>query len=260
MEQERLTRKAGTWAGVAGLAALALLAGAPTSGHAMANLATADPDESRPDVAAWEAVALDPNRRIVVSLEQRRLWLIEGRDTIFSAPVAIGKSGVFQFAGKSYRFETPRGEHRILAKHEDPNWIPPDWHYFEKAVRRGLEPVHLEDGDLIELSDGTFIEVRDKQVGRINRWGNFHPFTPGSELIFDGHIYIPPFGSPQRMVPDALGPVKLSLGDGYLIHGTHRYNEQSIGDAASHGCIRMLNADVDLLKEMVKVGTRVTIY
>jgi hypothetical protein len=196
----------------------------------------------------------------VVSLEQRRLWLVEGNDTIFSAPVAVGKGGVFRFAGNTYEFDTPQGERRILAKHEDPNWIPPDWHYYEKAVARGLEPVHLKDGDKIEISDGTYIEVRDKEIGRVNRWGNYHPFTPGTEIIFDGKIFVPPIGSPQRMVPNALGPVKLSLGDGYLIHGTHRYNEESIGDAASHGCIRMRNADVDLLKDMVAVGTRVYIY
>jgi hypothetical protein len=174
--------------------------------------------------------------------------------------VAIGKGGVFQFAGNSYRFDTPKGERRILDKRDDPNWIPPDWHYYEKAVNRGLEPVHLKDGDRVELSDGTFLEVRDSEVGRINRWGNYYPFTPGSEIIFDGYIFIPPFGSPQRVIPNALGPVKLSLGDGYLIHGTHRYNQESIGSAASHGCIRMNNADVAQLRDMVEVGTVVYIY
>lgn len=253
MEKKADMLRAGRLAGAAGLVALMALAGAePASAHA-----TADGARNAGDRAL---AAADPVREIVVSLEQRRLWLVEDGDTIFSAPVAIGKGGVFQFAGNTYEFSTPRGERRILAKYEDPNWTPPDWHYYEKAVYRGLEPVHLEDGDRIELSDGTFLEVRDKEVGRVNRWGNYHPFTPGTEIIFDGFIFIPPFGSPQRMVPNALGPVKLSLGDGYLIHGTHRYNEQSIGGAASHGCIRMRNADVETLKDMVAVGTRVYIY
>lgn len=253
MEKKLVTRNMATLAGAAGLAAVAFLAGAPPSTHPIH-------DRPRQNVEVWEAAVADPGRKIVVSLEQRRLWLVQGRDTIFSAPVAIGKGGVFQFAGNTYEFDTPQGERRILAKHEDPNWIPPDWHYYEKAVARGLEPVHLKDGDKIELTDGTFLQVRGKEVGRINRWGNYHPFTPGSEIIFDGFIYIPPIGSPQRMIPNALGPVKLSLGDGYLIHGTHRYNKESIGDAASHGCIRMRNEDVDKLKDMVKVGTRVYIY
>ena len=240
-------------AGVSALAAVALVAGAPPSTH---------PIHDRPDqnVEIWEAAIADPGKKIMVSLEHRRLWLVVREDTVFSAPVAIGKGGVFRFAERTYRFDTPRGQRRILAKHEDPNWIPPDWHYYEKAVQRGLEPVHLEEGDRVELSDGTFIEVRGKEVGRINRWGNWWPFTPGSEIIFDGNIYVPPIGSPQRKIPNALGPIKLSLGDGYLIHGTHRYNDETIGDAASHGCIRMRNEDVEHLATLVEVGTPVYIY
>lgn len=235
------------------MAGLAFGAGAPPSTHPMH-------DRPRANAEIWQAAVADPGRKIMVSLEQRRLWLVVGGDTILSAPVAIGKGNVFRFAGTTYEFDTPRGERRILAKDEDPDWIPPDWHYYEKAVNRGLEPVHLEDGDRIRLSDGTFIEVRGKEVGRINRWGNYHPFTQGSEIIFDGKIYVPPIGSPQRMIPNALGPVKLSLGDGYLIHGTHRYNQESIGNAASHGCIRMRNDDLLRLKDLVAVGTPVYIY
>jgi hypothetical protein len=238
------------------LAALAFLATAPASGTALAEQAVGVSSAQ----GQASAQAGDPGRKVIVSLEKKHLWLVQGRDTLFSAPVAIGKGTVFTFAGKSYRFDTPRGDRRILAKLDDPNWIPPDWHYYEKAVYRGLEPIHLEDGDRFELSDGTHIEVRNKEVGRVNRWGNYHPFTPGSEIMFDGYIFIPPFGSPQRHVPNALGPVKLSLGDGYLIHGTHRYNEQSIGSAASHGCIRMTNDDVAKLRDMVEVGTLVHIY
>lgn len=40
-------------------------------------------------------------------------------------------------------------------------------------------------------------------------------------------------------------------------HGTP--NEESVGTAASHGCIRMYNQDVMALFEMVEVGTRVTV-
>lgn len=246
----------GTWAQALATVAAAL---ALTTG-ARADAPAEDPTGGMDRLHPAAAQAADPDRTILVSLEQRRLWLVENGDTVFSAPIAVGKGGVFRFAGNTYRFDTPRGERRILAKNEDPDWVPPDWHYYEKAVNRGLEPIHLETGDRVELSDGTFIEVRGKEVGRINRWGNYYPFTPGSEIIFDGKIFIPPFGSPQRRIPNALGPVKLLLGDGYLIHGTHRYNEESIGNAASHGCIRMQNDDVLRLTSLVAVGTRVQIF
>src|SRR5690606_29075350 len=89
--------------------------------------------------------------------------------------------------------------------------------------------------------------------------GNFWPFTPGNEIIFDGKIFVPPFGTAQRAVPDALGPYKLDTGDGYLIHGTHIYNEDSVGDAVSHGCVRMRNDDLAILYQVVPVGTAVAV-
>ncbi|MBP1153803.1 MULTISPECIES: L,D-transpeptidase [unclassified Paenibacillus] len=43
----------------------------------------------------------------------------------------------------------------------------------------------------------------------------------------------------------------------YGIHGTN--NPASIGQAVSHGCIRMYNSDVLALARLVPIGTRVTI-
>ncbi|HEX6558024.1 MAG TPA: L,D-transpeptidase, partial [Longimicrobiales bacterium] len=96
------------------------------------------------------------------------------------------------------------------------------------------------------------------QVGRVNRLGNFWPFTPGKEIIFDGKVFIPPVGTEQRKVPLVLGTHKLELGSGYLIHGTNE--EFSIGEAVSHGCVRMYNDDVAHLYAMVNIGTPVYIY
>ena len=100
----------------------------------------------------------------------------------------------------------------------------------------------------------------DDQVGRLNQNGHFWAFTPGLEIVFDGKIFMPPFGTAQRRVTDALGPYKLDLGDGYLIHGTHIYNEESVGSAVSHGCVRMTNTDLDRLYYMVERGVPVFIY
>ena len=41
------------------------------------------------------------------------------------------------------------------------------------------------------------------------------------------------------------------------IHGTN--NPASIGKAVSHGCIRMMNKDVEELFDLVEIGTRVSI-
>jgi hypothetical protein len=221
----------------------------------------ATPAEAPPatgDSATWYEAVSGNGERIVVSRERRRLWLMRGDSAVLTAPVAIGRDTVFEYRGRSYDFSTPTGRRTVLGKEESPDWIPPDWHYFEKAVERGLEPVHLKEGDRIELSDGTLIEVRKAVVGRINRFGNWWPFTAGSEIVFDGRIFIPPVSSPQRRIPKVLGTHRLILGDGYLIHGTPE--EDSIGQEASHGCIRMFNRDIALLHRLVEAGTPVFVY
>jgi len=251
-----LHRSSAARSSTCGLLSLIALAACTILGSSPPPPASAPPrdPEGRPARNAAQS------RRIVVSVEARRLWLISGNDTLFTAPVAVGRGQTFTYAGKTYRFATPRGQRRVLAKETNPIWRPPDWHYYEKAARRGLQAVKLERGQRVRLSDGTYIEVRGDQVGRINSFGNFWPFTPGMEIIFDGKIFIPPLDSAQRRVPNALGSHKLDLGDGYMIHGTHIYNEDSIGRAVSHGCIRMRNQDVAKLYGMVEVGTPVYIY
>lgn len=241
--RHRFRTRRNTAAALAAVAACVLMVPPQLSGTA----ADPEPEEQTAD------------RRIVVSLEERQLWLVEGSDTLFSAPVALGRQDVFRYNGRTYRWTTPPGRRVVLQKKTDPIWTPPDWHYYEKAERRGLEPVKMERGERYPLSDGTYLEVRGDEAGRVNRWGNFWPWSSGSEMIFDGKIYIPPFGTPQREVPNALGTRALALGDGYLIHGTWEGTRSSIGSYASHGCIRMYNEDVERLFAMVDKGTEVLI-
>jgi L,D-transpeptidase YbiS len=57
---------------------------------------------------------------------------------------------------------------------------------------------------------------------------------------------------------DGLDPANANTHDRYIyIHGTN--HEEQIGEAASHGCIRMRNADLVELFERVEVGTPVVI-
>jgi hypothetical protein len=208
--------------------------------------------------AVWRDALAARGTRIVVSTADRALWLMRDSAVLLGAPVAVGMHEGFTYAGRRYDFRTPVGRRKVLAKGTDPIWVPPDWHYYELVVQRGLIPVRLKPRSRERLADGTHIEVRGDQVGRVNQNGYFAPFTPGVEIIFDGRIFIPPFGTAQRRVPEVLGTHKLEMGDGYLIHGTPE--EDSIGEAVSHGCVRMYNVDVARLYALVPVGTEVFIY
>jgi lipoprotein-anchoring transpeptidase ErfK/SrfK len=197
-------------------------------------------------------------RRIIVSLDDHRLWLVEGSDTLLAATVAVGRRETFRYAGKVFDWRTPRGERVVTAKRRDPVWRVPDWHYYERVANEGLDLVKIVPGARYPLEDGSHLEVRGRNVVRV-LGERFWAVPQGREIIIDGVLYVPPFGTLQREVPEALGTRALYLGDGYLIHGTTPYNRSSIGGAASHGCVRMENDDVERLFEMVNVGTPVLI-
>lgn len=190
-------------------------------------------------VAALEARvgALDVESApyLVVSLEEKRVWYLQGEDTIFTAPVAVGSGQTLVMGGRTQRFQTPRGRMTITAKERDPVWVPPDWHYHKIAQAQGLRVVNMSNA------------APDALAG----------YPAGKEPIADGVIYIPPYGSPQRRHTGVLGAAKLEMRDGYYFHGTN--NEASVGTAASAGCIRMLRADILWMYENVPVGTEVFI-
>jgi hypothetical protein len=209
-------------------------------------------------VSIWGEALEKDGTRVLVSTETRSLWVMRDSEPIFKAPIAVGRSKRLVWAGKEYDFTTPVGKRKVTGKGTSPLWTPPDWHYFEIAVERGLQPVQLKKNSNILLLDSTRIVVRGNDVGRVNKFGNFWPFTPGKEIIFDGKIFIPPINSNQRKVPEVLGTHKLEMGNGYLLHGTNE--EGSIGEAVSHGCVRMYNEDVAQLYALVPVGTPVYIF
>jgi hypothetical protein len=199
---------------------------------------------------------------IVVSIEDHRLWYKQGNSVLFTAPVATGSGKVLEGSGDGqWKFETPRGRLVINAKDADPAWVPPDWHFVEQARKRGLGIVHLTRGQSIAANDGSQITVNGTDVVKQFADGHEEAIAPGQEgheIIAGGNIIIPPYGTNQRKYMGVLGTHRLEMGDGYGIHGTDA--PDSIGKSVSHGCVRLLNADIDTLYDMVSVGTPVYIY
>ncbi len=119
----------------------------------------------------------------------------------------------------------------------------------EDATRRLV--VSIPDRKIVLMEDGHVVKVYPIAVGKKSTPspdGNFH---------IASRIVKPTWYQPGKTVgpgpANPLGTRWLGLGyKGYGIHGTNMPN--SIGKAASHGCIRMRNHDVEELFELVQVG------
>jgi lipoprotein-anchoring transpeptidase ErfK/SrfK len=222
-------------------------------------------DDSLTKVSSTSASDAIPTNRpyIVVSIEDHRLWYKQGDSVLFTTQVATGSGKVLDAVGgqSRWKFETPRGRLVVQSKEEDPAWIPPDWHFVEMARKRGLGIVRLNRGQSIPANDGSVITVEGTDMVRKYRDGRIVPIEPGvegREVVAGGNIVIPPFGTNQRKYKGVLGTHRLNLGDGYALHGTDQ--PQSIGRSVSHGCVRLRNEDIEMLYQMVPVGTPVLIY
>ena len=204
-----------------------------------------------------EMAARDRSFRVVVSLERRQLSVLKGTELIMQAPVAVGSGTTLRGLGQSWTFSTPRGVRTVQRKKVKPVWIPPDWMYVETAKEYGLKVEHLSADRPRKLSSGRKLVIR-KGVVRVVAPG--FSYTPSLEehLVFDNILFIPPTSTKNRRIEGELGEFALDTGDGYMLHGTRLQN--SIGQRATHGCLRLRDDDIEWLYKNVPVGTRVYLY
>lgn len=236
---------------------LALVA-AVAAGQSPSPGAATAPRDTVQRVSPRRAAALATGLRIVVSLAARRLWVIVYRDTVLSAPVAVGMGSTLRYGSQRWEFTTPRGVRTVRAKSADPVWVPPDWLYADAALSHGLRLARLDPLHPVRLSDGRLLTIRGGVVGVVGDDSVFDELPLDEHVVFDGTLFIPPVSTRNRRIRGELGEYRLDLGDGYLLHGTPHL--ASIGSAATHGCIRLRDADIEWLYEHVPVGTRVYIY
>lgn len=101
----------------------------------LATGATGQADLFPDHVAGFTEAPLDPGvPYVVIRLEENRLLMVDGRDVIWSAPVATGTGFRLEGASESWAFSTPRGVFRVERKEKDPVWIMPDWAFVEAGV------------------------------------------------------------------------------------------------------------------------------
>jgi lipoprotein-anchoring transpeptidase ErfK/SrfK len=214
------------------------------------------PPADVPVINAPRFVLTPRNVRLVISVAARRLWVIAGSDTLHTAPVSVASGRDLVYAGRTWRFATPRGRLVVQGKRANPVWLPPDWHYAEVAQQHGLRLARLQTA--VPLRNGDRLVVRDSVAGVIRRGQTaFLPLPVNEHLVFDGTLYIPPIATRNRRLQGELGRHALDLGNGYMLHGTT--DQLSIGSNTTHGCIRLADGDLSWLYTYVPVGVAVMI-
>lgn len=124
-------------------------------------------------------------------------------------------------------------------------------HRFPVAVGKGAYLRHRDaegGGWLFETPAGVFT------IGRKEKdpvW-----YAPDWFYLEKG-LPIPASDSPGRYFAGDMGEYALYLGDGLAIHGTK--NQSSVGQAASHGCMRLSKDGIATVYPLVAVGTTVII-
>lgn len=116
--------------------------------------------------------------------------------------------------------------------------------------------VSLVDRELAVIQDGQVIATFQVAVG-----ADVTP-SPSGEFRVVNRVQNPTYYHPGIVIPagkdNPLGTRWLGLSQkGYGIHGTNA--PKSIGHAASHGCIRLRNRDIEKLFTLVNVGDAVKI-
>lgn len=131
--------------------------------------------------------------------------------------------------------------------------------------------VHKNDAMMREAvcSTGSGAVVRDPRSGRL--WifdtpigerrvqtKTRNPVWNKPDWAFVEEGYLPPKKQSLRVDEFSLGDYGLYLGDGYIIHGT--VFQTLLGQAITHGCIRLGDKDLEFVYQNVPTGARVYLY
>ena len=91
----------------------------------------------------------------------------------------------------------------------------------------------------------------------LNKQENRPWIKPDWAFIEDG-LPIPSARSASRIDKNTLGDYALSIGDGYMLHGT--LYQRFLGLPVTHGCVRLGNKDLDVIYHTLSKGSKVFIY
>lgn len=137
-----------------------------------------------------------------------------------------------------------------------------DNRFFLFRNRRLIREGYCSSGSytLLRTEDGEMEWIFKTPRGRFSIQGKItHPVwrRPDWAFVEEG-LPIPGPGDPSRYEYGVLGDYAMSLGDGYLIHGT-LYKRQ-LGMPVTHGCVRLNDDDLEAVYNALSIGSKVYIY
>ncbi len=130
-------------------------------------------------------------------------------------------------------------------------------HHKGEVIREGF----CSTGSLIKLqADDNRYWIFKTPRGRLTIQSKLtSPVWVKPDWVFvEEGLPIPPQNHPSRYESGVLGDYALSLGQGYLIHGT--LYQRLLGMPVTHGCIRLGDADLKVVYENLRVGSKVFIF
>ncbi|MCU0302501.1 MAG: L,D-transpeptidase [Thermoanaerobaculales bacterium] len=177
-------------------------------------------------------------------------------DTIRSASFAVDPASASLDPGRDavrrLRRQPPRGLIVVIDTARGRLWLERGGEVLrEAACSAGSGTVLVEPGNRVWVFDTPTGERRVIEKRRNPVW-----IKPDWAFVEEGTL--PPEDWRARRDDVSLGDYALSLGDGYLIHGT--LFQSLLGQPVTHGCIRLGDEDLEYVWQTVGVGTRVYLY
>ena len=97
-----------------------------------------------------------------------------------------------------------------------------------------------------------------KGLFRIHGKAEFPVWNKPDWAFIEEGLPVPPSYSHLRWESGVLGDYALSIGNGYLIHGT--LYKRLLGMPVTHGCVRMDDEDLEAVFNTLRVGSKVYIF
>lgn len=127
----------------------------------------------------------------------------------------------------------------------------------KKLIRSG----HCSTGSymMLKTEEGRSWVFKTPKGKRMIQGKTTHPYWHRSDWSYiEEGTPVPPKDDPSRYEYGVLGDYAMSLGDGYMVHGT--IYKRFLGMPVTHGCVRLNDEDLDVVFHSLNIGSKVYIF